>query len=401
MTPLPLNLVLALILLGGWASGRLFLALRLPAVLGMLCCGLLIGIALPAADWPAGLIELEPFLKTFALVVILLRAGLGIRRRVLNRIGPTALALAILPCLAEAAVLTLAIRGLLHFPWPVAALTACMLSAVSPAVVVPAMLRLTEAGYGRRNAVPTLVLASASVDDVLGITLFALFVRMARAETVQWTRTLLELPLAILVGILPGILIGLALARHFHRHPHRIRTTEKTLILLTLSLLLVQAGDWLQSAALLGVMTVGFLLLERAESAAHELAASLAKIWVFAEIILFVLIGMQVDPVLALRAGPTALLILACGLSARSLGGWIATFRAPLTRNERLFCVIAYLPKATVQAALGSTPLALGFPEGEHILALAVLSILVTAPLGLLGIRYGGPRLLEIDHADA
>lgn len=390
-----LNLVMVLILLGGWFSGRLFHALRLPPVLGMLVCGLLLGL-LGDRVWPVGLVELEPFLKTFALVVILLRAGLGVRRRVLNQVGGTALALALIPFLLEAATLTLLLHGLWSFAWPVAALTACMLSAVSPAVVVPAMLDLSEKGYGERNQVPTLVLAGASVDDVAAITLFSLFSRMAVDPSASWTQSLWELPRALVLGIVPGVAVGLLLAWGFRRHRHQVRATEQTLILLMTGLLLVRAGDLLHSAALLGVMTAGFLLLERAEPVARELAAKLARIWIFAEIILFVLIGMRVDPRLALETGPAAAGLLALGLMARSLGVWLATSRSPLEQRERLFCVLAYLPKATVQAALGGVALSLGLAGGEQILALAVLSILLTAPLGLLAIRFGGPRLLRL-----
>lgn len=390
-----LNAILVLILLGGWVGGRLFLALRLPPVLGMMVCGILIGLGGDAV-WPPGLIELEPFLKSFALVVILLRAGLGIRRRVLNRVGAVALRLAVLPALLESAVLALLLRHLWDFPWPVAGLAAFMLAAVSPAVVVPAMLDLTEKGYGKRNEVPTLVLAGASVDDVLAITLFSLCARMATQADISWTQSLWELPRALALGLVPGIALGLLLATAFRRHRHRIRATEQTLILLTLGLLLVQVGDLLHSAALLGVMTTGFLLLERAEPVAHDLAAKLSKIWVFAEIMLFVLIGMQVDPRLALRAGLPALGLLAAGLAARSLGVCIATAGSRLSTRERLFCVLAYWPKATVQAALGGVALGLGLPQGDTILALAVLSILITAPLGLVAIRIAGPRLLEV-----
>lgn len=394
------HLVLVCILLGGWFSGRLFGRLRLPSVLGMLLFGLAFGALPRLQEWPAALTELEPFLKTFALVVILLRAGLGIRRATLNRIGPTALALAVLPCLMEGAVLTLAIRFAFGLSWPVAAMGAFMLAAVSPAVVVPAMLRLAEQGFGKRNEVPTLVLAGASVDDVFAITLFSLFARMARSETIVWQRSLLELPLAILLGVLPGITVGLALAFWFRKRHEQLRATEKTLLLLMISLLLVQAGDWLHSAALLGVMTVGFLLLERAEPVAHELAAKLGKIWIFAEIILFVLIGMQVEPSVAWTAGPRALAVIAAGMAARSLGVWIATSRSPLDRGERLFCIFAYLPKATVQAALGGVALGMELPGGDILLALAVLSILITAPIGLIAIRSAGPKLLKLPESE-
>jgi len=392
-----LNLVFVLILLGGWFFARGFERLRLPGVLGMLACGLGIGALFGEAAWPQGLVEIEPFLKTFALVVILLRAGLGIRKSVLHQLGGTAAAMAVIPCLLEGGVLTLVLRAWMGFDWAAAGLTGFMLAAVSPAVVVPAMLRLTEEGYGRKNAVPTLVLAGASVDDVLAITLFALFVRVARSESVDLFRTALELPVAVVVGVLPGIAVGLGLSCWFARRAQQVRATEKTLILLMTALFLVQAGDWLHSAALLGVMTVGFILLERAEPIAHELAAKLSKIWVFAEIMLFVLIGMQVDPRVALAAGPMAAAVILTGLCGRSLGVWIATGRSSLSVPERMFCMLAYLPKATVQAALGSVPLAMGIARGEEILALAVLAILLTAPLGLMGIRIFGPRLLSID----
>lgn len=392
-----LNLLFAVILLGGWASSRLFNGCKLPSVLGMLLFGLALGAWGGDRVWPAGLVEMEPFLKNFALVVILLRAGLGLRRKVLHQVGRTALALSIIPCLFEGITLTLLLHYLWNFDLPVAGLTAFMLSAVSPAVVVPAMLKLTEQGYGQKKQVPTLVLAGASADDVLAITLFSVFTGMALNSELHWVASLVELPRALVLGILPGIVVGLGLAALFKRNHKRVRATEKTLILLMMALLLVQAGEMIHSAALLGVMTVGFLLLEKAEPVAHELAAKLAKIWIFAEILLFVLIGMKVDPRVALQAGLPAMALIAGGLAARSIGVGLATVGSGLNSKERLFCVCAYLPKATVQAALGSVPLALGIPGGETILALAVLSVLFTAPLGLFAIRIGGPRLLKVE----
>jgi len=397
---MPLNLVIVLILLGGWFSSRLFHALRMPQVLGMLGFGLVLG-TLGDRVWPTGLVEMEPFLKTFALVVILLRAGLGLKREVLRQVGPTALALATIPCLFEGAALT----GLLHLWWgfdlPVAGMTGFMLAAVSPAVVVPSMLDLAEKGYGKENEVPTLVLAGASADDVLAITLFSACAGMAQDPEMHWLQSLLDLPLALLLGVIPGILIGGLLVLAFRRDHGRVRATEKTLILLTSALLLVQAGEWMHSAALLGVMTVGFLLMEHAPPIARELADKLGKIWIFAEIILFVLIGMQVNPRLALDAGPAALLLICLGLATRSLGVWIATWGSRLTAGERIFCMLAYLPKATVQAALGAVALSLGLENGDTVLALAVLSVLFTAPLGLFAIRLGGPRFLSPPNAAA
>jgi NhaP-type Na+/H+ or K+/H+ antiporter len=394
---MPLNLLFAIVLLGGWASSRLFDRCKLPSVLGMLLFGLALGGWGGDQVWPVGLVELEPFLKTFALVVILLRAGLGLRRKVLHQVGKTAIALSIIPCLFEGVTLTLLLHTLWAFDWPVAGLTAFMLAAVSPAVVVPAMLNRPKPGYGQEKQVPTLVLAGASADDVLAITLFSLFSGMALNADLHWTTGLFELPKALILGILPGIAVGLGLAFLFNRSHQKVRATEKTLILLMMALLLVHTGEIIHSAALLGVMTVGFLLLEKAEPIAHEVAAKLAKIWIFAEILLFVLIGMKVDLRVALQAGLPALALIAGGLIARSAGVWLATVGSGLNKNERLFCICAYLPKATVQAALGSVPLALGIPGGETILALAVLSVLFTAPLGLFAIRIGGPRLLKVE----
>lgn len=391
---MPLNLILVLILLGGWFSSRLFQSLRLPSVLGMLCFGLLLG-SRGTEVWPAGLVEMEPFLKTFALVVILLRAGLGLKRKVLQKVGRTALAMATLPCLVEGTVYLLLFHFLLQIPVAVAGLTGFMLAAVSPAVVVPSMLDLAEKGYGKKNEVPTLVLASASVDDVLAITLFSIFMGMALDPSASWTSGLIGLPVSVLVGIIPGLLAGGLLIAAFRRHEQRVRATEKTLVLLMVSLLLVEVGNRFHSAALLGVMTVGFLLLEYAPRLADELSAKLQKIWIYAEILLFVLIGMQVNPRLALEAGPAALGVLALGLTARGGAVWIATCGAGMKSKERVFCICACIPKATVQAALGAVPLSKGIPEGEWILALAVLSVLVTAPLGLFAIRYGGPALLR------
>ena len=393
------NVAIVMILLGGWAFGRLFARLHLPTVLGMLVCGVLIS-TFALETWPAGLVEIEPFLKTFALIVILLRAGLGIHRSTLNRVGGVALRLAIIPCALEGVVLMFTIHYLFGFSWTVSGLSAFMLAAVSPAVVVPAMLNLNEQGYGRKNEVPTAILAGASVDDVLAITLFSLFLRMAVSGDASWATVLWSGPLAITLGLLPGIAGGYLLAAWFRKRHRDVRATEKALILLMIAVLLVQAGDWLHGAALLGIMAMGFILLERVEHVAHELAMKLAKIWVFAEIILFVLIGMAVDIDVAWRAGPTALTVIVIGMCARSIGVWLATWRSVFTRSERVFCVLAYLPKATVQAALGSVPLAMGLPGGEQILALAVLAIAVTAPIGLIGIRLGGPRLLQMEFED-
>lgn len=396
MNPVSFNVVFAMVLAGGWLSGRLFARMKLPSILGMVVFGVVCAVtaktAAPPVFW-----ELDPYLKSFALIVILLRAGLGIKRQTLKQIGGTAFRMSFIPCITEGSALTLLFHLVFGFDWTVSALTAFMIAAVSPAVVVPSMLDLKEKGRGKKNEVPTLILAGASIDDVFAITLFTVFLGLASGGDINFAMAALSVPVSIIVGIAAGAIAGYILSFFFSRHHESIRATEKTLILLVCGTLLVSVGDHLHFAALLGLMTAGFVILERHERIAHELSRKLSKIWVFAEIILFVLIGYALDPEVALEAGGKGVMVIAIGLIFRSIGVFIATARSPLSWRERLFCAIAYLPKATVQAALGSVALSRGIPEGKAILAIAVVSILFTAPLGLLGIRFFGNRLLKAD----
>ena len=391
-----INLTLAVILLGGWLFSRLFKALKLPNILGMVVFGIaaaaLFGGYIPDTLW-----DIEPMLKSFALIVILLRAGLGLSKATLQKAGKTAILMTFVPCLLEGGVLTVLFHYLFGFGWQVSGLTAFMIAAVSPAVIVPSMLDLIEQGYGRKNEVPSIVLAGASADDVFAITFFSVFLGLSTTGDVNIARSVISIPASIIGGIVSGLLIGWLLVKYFRRRHEQVRATEKTLVLVTVAVLLVQLGDKFHMAALLGVMAVGFVLLEGAEHVAHELAAKLKKVWIFAEIILFVLIGLSVDVPTALGAGLKGLLVITIGLVFRSLGVFLSTLGSRLSSKERIFCIIAYIPKATVQAALGSVALQSGVAEGETILALAVLAIIFTAPLGLIGIRTFGRRLLELE----
>jgi len=393
---LSLNLVLIIIIFGGWLSGRLFSYIRLPSVLGMvlfgIAAGILMGNRIPEILW-----ELEPFLKSFALIAILLRAGLGISRKTLQRAGRTTILMALIPCLFEGTALTIAIHYLFGFAWSIAGLTAFMLSAVSLAVIVPSMLDLKDQGLGRKNEVPTILLAGTSVDNVFAITIFTIFLGLSTGGETPLLRSLLFIPISITAGVISGILFGVLLLIIFQKNHKNMRATEKLLILLAAAILLVQIGDWLQYAALIGVMTLGFVILERSPPIARELSLKLSKIWIFAEITLFVLIGLSVDPSVVTVAGLKGICIILWGLFFRGLGVLLATVKSGLTFREKVFCVIAYIPKATVQAALGSVALAYGIPEGNTILALAVLAILITAPLGLIGIRLSAHKLLGVD----
>ena len=388
------SVTLAAVLAGGWLAGKAFSRLRLPAILGMVLFGVACAVFLKPYSSPV-LWELNPFLKSFALIVILLRAGLGISRATLKRVGLTAFLMSWVPCVIEGGALTVLFRQFFGFGWAVSGLTAFMLAAVSPAVVVPSMLDLKARRRGEKNDVPTIIMAGASIDDVFAITIFSVFLALATGGRTSILAAALSVPLSIFVGIAAGIAVGFALSYFFGRHYASIRATEKALLLIVCGALLVEVGDGLHFAALLGIMTAGFVILERHERIAHELSSKLSKIWVFAEIVLFVMIGFSLDPAVAVGAGAKGLAVVALGLVFRSLGVFAATALSPLTFRERAFCAIAYLPKATVQAALGGVALSRGVPEGNEILAVAVVAILFTAPLGLLGIRFFGNRLLE------
>lgn len=388
-----INAAFVILLLGGWLFSRVFKRIGLPSILGMVVFG--IGGSLFFRQWMPDLLwELEPSLKSLALTVILLRAGLGISPKILGKAGRTALLMAFIPCLFEAAALMPLLVWIFRFTWLEAGLTAFMLAAVSPAVIVPSMLDFIEKGYGEKKAVPSIVLGGASLDDVLAITLFSTFLALNLGDRGNLSSMLIELPLSIAGGILLGILVGFGVIFFLKKYHKPIRATEKALFLLAMGMLLVEVGNLLHLASLLCVMTLGLIILLKDEDIAHELSQKFSKIWIFAEILLFVLIGLSLDVSVALDAGFRGLAVILGGLVFRSLGVLTATLGADLTIKERLFCVIAYLPKATVQAALGGVALYHGMAQGQVILALAVIAILFTAPLGLLGIRWLGPRLL-------
>jgi solute carrier family 9B (sodium/hydrogen exchanger), member 1/2 len=396
-----LNIILVGVLVGGWAGARIMKVLRLPGVLGMLLFGVAAGPLLrgraPEVFW-----EIAPLLRSTALIIILLRAGLGLRREALKKSGLTALLLSVLPCLFEGTVLTLLFSRFWGFDLYTAGAAGFLLSAVSPAVVVPSMLTLMESGYGREREVPTTILAAASADDVIAVSVFTIFLNLALEQQHPGTASstaaagLWSIPAALIGAIALGAAAGFILAASFRRHHTRIRATEKFMLILAAAVMFVEIGNYLHLAALLGIMTIGFVLVERAETVAHELAGKLDKAWVIAEILLFVLIGAAVDPTHTLSVGLKGAAAVAVGLAARALGVMAALVPSKFSRKERLFCLIAYIPKATVQAALGSAALSAGLPGGEEILSLAVIAILLTAPLGLLGIRIFGPRLLGI-----
>ena len=387
---------LAIIILLGLAANKLFEKIKLPGLLGMLIVGAIVG--------PYGLDILQPGimnisadLRKIALIIILLRAGFGINKRDLKRVGTTALKMGFIPGLIEGFFIAFASIKLLNFTFIQGGILGFIIAAVSPAVIVPAMLRLMENGLGSNKGIPTIILAGASIDDVFAITIFSGFLGLYSGSNMNLGLQILNIPISIILGILMGLIIGIILIKVFQKY--RIRDTKKVLLIIGLSIFLTELENALKTkieiASLLGVMTIGFIIVEKIPHVGKRLGVKLNKIWVFAEILLFVLVGAEVNINVALNAGKVGLIIIVIGLLGRSIGVVISTVGTRLNWRERLFCIIAYIPKATVQAAIGAVPLSLGVASGDVILAIAVLSIIITAPLGAIGINLTGEKLLQ------
>lgn len=387
---------LAIIVLLGLFADYLFRKMKLPGLVGMLLVGVLCG--------PYGLNIIRPELlkvsadlRMVALIVILLRAGLELRRDTLNRIGRPAALLSAVPALFEGAAITLLGPYFLHITTLEAAILGAILAAVSPAVVVPLMIHFIDRGKGTRKGIPTLMLAGSSVDDVFVIVIFSILLGTYTGSQAHIGLKLLEIPESILLGITLGAGIGYILYYLFERYNHR--ATKMTIVIVAISILLTWLEEELKTkiamSALLGVMTIGFIILEKCEERAHKISQKLSKVWIGAEILLFVLVGAQVNIKVAWHAGLAGAALIFVALIFRSIGTYLSVLGTDLNFRERLFCVIAYIPKATVQAAIGAVPLEAGVASGDVILAIAVFSILLTAPLGAVGIMSAGNRWLE------
>lgn len=387
---------IAIIIILGLLANYLFEKIKLPGLLGMLIIGVLIGqYGFDLLD--DSIMMISEDLRKLALIIILLRAGLGISKRNLKDVGKTALLMSFIPGIIEGLTIAFLSTKLLGFTFIEGGILGFIIAAVSPAVVVPSMLTFMDNKIGTKKKIPTLILASASIDDVVAITIFTAFLGFYSGSQVNIGIQLLNIPIAILLGIGIGLIAGLLLVFLFEKY--HIRDTKKVLIILGIATLLTSLEKLLSHtvpvASLLGVMTIGFIILEKREIVAKRLAVKYNKIWVFAEILLFILIGSQVNIHVAFDTGLKGLVIIGIGLVARTIGVIIATFKTQLNMKERVFAAFAYIPKATVQAAIGAIPLGLGIPSGETILAMAVLAIIITAPLGLILIRFGGKYLLE------
>lgn len=387
---------LALLLILGLSADLVFRFVRLPGLVGMLIVGVLAGPHVLDLLSPEIMAVSADFRK-IALIVILLRAGFELRRDALNRVGRAALTMSAVPAILEILGVTLVAPHLLPLGYLEAAMLGAILGAVSPAVVVPLMLDFMDRGRGTGKGIPTLLLGASSIDDVFVIVLFSVFLGMYGTGEVHLWRALAEIPLSIGLGIAGGLLVGYLLLLLFRRYDWQ--PPRRTLLVVGLAILLTWieglAAPYVPFAGLLAVMAVGFMILEKAEGIAHRISQKLKKLWVFAELLLFVLVGAQVDLSVAWQAGFAGSVVILIGLVFRSVGTWLSLLGTDLTLQERLFCIVAYIPKATVQAAIGAIPLASGVAGGETILAVAVLSILLTAPLGAVAIAFLGERVLD------
>lgn len=387
---------------------KLFEKLRLPGLLGMILTGIILGEY--SKNYIVDILKLdflEPFfisdkilsissdLRLCALIVILIRAGLGIDRVSLKKIGNVALKMACIPCLFEGFTVMIVTHLLLGFPLPICGTLGFIIAAVSPAVVVPEMLSLKEKNLGKEKEIPTLILVGASIDDIFAITLFSSFLSLSLGKNVNIYKEFLKIPLSIIVGIVLGGIIGIILVKFFKKY--HIRDTRKAIIFLMVGITFHQLEtlNIFPIASLLGIMTMGFIILEKYPVLAKRLSTKFNKIWVFSEIILFVLIGAAVNIEIIFNSSLVGVVIVFLGLIGRMLGVGISLFGSNLNKKERLFCGLSYIPKATVQAAISGIPLAMGVPYGEVLLAIGVLSIVLSVPVGVIGIRIGQNKLLK------
>lgn len=388
-------LSIALILLLGMMMGWICKKAHLPGLIGMLMTGIMLGpYALNLID--ASILGISAELRKIALIIILTRAGLSLDLEDLKRVGRPAILMCFVPACFEILGMVFLAPKLLGVSVVDAAVMGAVVGAVSPAVIVPKMLRLMEEGYGTQKSIPQMILAGASVDDVFVIVLFTAFTGLAQGESVS-VKSFAEIPVSIILGIAAGLAVGCGLAVFFEKV--HIRDTSKVMIVLCVSFLLVtleeQAGEVIPFASLLAVMAMGIALQKKREVVARRLSVKFNKLWSVSEILLFVLVGATVDLRYALSAGGMVIVLLFGVLFFRMIGVWLCLWRTGLNWRERLFCMIAYMPKATVQAAIGGIPLAMGLSCGEMVLTVAVAAILVTAPLGAFLMELTYQKLLS------
>ena len=396
-------LSLAIIFRAGLFAAAVFERIGLPRIIGML------GVGIVVSPYVLGLLDdsilgISSELRQIALIIILIKAGLSLDLSDLKKVGRPAVMMSFVPACCEIVGYVAFAPLLLGVNRIEAAVMGAVLSAVSPAVVVPRMVRLIEEKYGTDKSIPQMILAGASCDDIFVIILFSTFVTMAKGGTVH-AADFLNIPISIVLGVIMGALVGMAVYFLFessYKHNRKIRSSTKVIIMLGTAFLLMSietvAQPYVAVSGLLAVVAMACVIKLKSEKrVTARLSEKFGKLWIAAEVVLFVLVGAAVDVRYTLTAGISAVLMIFAALAFRAVGVFICMLGTKLSAKERLFCVIAYLPKATVQAAIGSVPLSLGLPCGKIVLSVAVLAILITAPLGSIGIDRSYKHLLSAE----
>lgn len=396
---------LAYIFLVGLSMAAICQKLKLPRIIGMLITGIVLGPYMLDLLDPS-ILSISAELRQMALIIILLKAGLSLNLSDLKKVGRPAIMMSFVPASFEILAFFIFAPYLLGVTRIEAAVMGAVLGAVSPAVVVPRMVQLIESKYGSEKSIPQMIMAGASCDDIYVIVLFSTFVSMAQGGKAQ-IMDFISIPVSIILGILLGAIAGFLLSSFFetaYAHKHCVRNSVKIIIILGVSFLLMAIETWAEGyvsiSGLLAVMSMACVLkLKSVAFVSKRLSEKLGKLWIAAEVILFVLVGAAVDIRYTMKAGLAAVGMIFIALAFRAIGVSICLIKTNLTAKERLFCVIAYMPKATVQAAIGSVPLAMGLPCGQIVLSVAVLAIIITAPLGAIGIDYSYKKLLSKETA--
>lgn len=392
---------LSFIFLVGLAMGAICQKLKLPRIIGMLATGIVLGpYVLDLLD--PSILSISSDLRKMALIIILLKAGLSLNLEDLKKVGRPAIMMAFVPATFELIGYLVFAPLILGITRVEAAVMGSVLAAVSPAVVVPRMVQLMENKYGTEKAIPQMIMAGASCDDIFVIVLFTTFLSMAQGGSAD-IKAFANIPISIILGIILGAIVGYLLYLFFetaYAKKHYVRNSMKIIIVLGFSFLLIAIEGWLEGkiavSGLLAVVSMACVLKMKCTSfVSKRLSEKFGKLWFAAEVILFVLVGAAVDIRYTLDAGLAAVAMIFAALIFRSFGVWLCTVKTSLTLKERAFCVIAYLPKATVQAAIGSVPFAAGLPCGKIVLSVAVMAIIITAPLGAFGMDFTYKKFLH------
>lgn len=392
---------LSFIFLVGLAMGAICQKLKLPRIIGMLATGIVLGpYVLDLLD--PSILSISSDLRKMALIIILLKAGLSLNLEDLKKVGRPAIMMAFVPATFELIGYLVFAPVILGITRVEAAVMGSVLAAVSPAVVVPRMVQLMENKYGTEKAIPQMIMAGASCDDIFVIVLFTTFLSMAQGGSAD-IKAFVNIPISIILGIILGAIVGYLLYLFFetaYAKKHYVRNSMKVIIVLGFSFLLIAIEGWLEGkiavSGLLAVVSMACVLKMKCTSfVSKRLSEKFGKLWLVAEVILFVLVGAAVDIRYTLDAGLAAVAMIFAALIFRSFGVWLCTVKTSLTLKERAFCVIVYLPKATVQAAIGSVPFAAGLPCGKIVLSVAVTAIIITAPLGAFGMDFTYKKFLH------